>query len=228
MLTYVPFQSAWLPQRHQLVYASREERDSATAHAFFFVNLLMFTGLVGISLFVGPMFHVMTTPPFYAAAGPVPIILAAYVMQSWAYAMGFSIDVQEETRYFSYATWICTIVTAVGYFVLIPRWSSYGAAWATFIGFSIRFLLTRYWGQRLFPVHYGWGKPLRLAALAVLIVILARLVTPPTLLGQLTAAVTGCALFGALVWWLVLEASDRELALESLRSPRQAFRLFTA
>jgi O-antigen/teichoic acid export membrane protein len=228
MLTYAPFQSAWLPQRHQLVNASREERDRATARAFFFVNLLMFTGLVGISLFVGLIFRVMTTPPFYAAAGPVPIILAAYVIQSWAYAMGFSIDVREETRYFNYATWICAIVTAIGYFLLIPRWSSYGAAWATLIGFSTRFLLTWYWGQRLFPVHYGWRKPLELAAIAVVVIIAARLMRPETLLAQLAVAITGCSLFGALVWWQVLQASDRELVFRSLRSPRLAFRLFTA
>lgn len=228
MVTYAPFQSAWLPQRHQLVHASKEERDSATAHAFFFVNLLMFAGFVGISLFVGPVFRIMTTPPFYAAAGPVPIILAAYVVQSWAYAMAFSIDVREQTRYFNYATWISTIVTAIGYFLLIPRWSMYGAAWATFIGFSVRFLLTQYWGQRLYPVHYGWSKPLRLAGLAVLIVVLGRLVGASTLLSELAVAVTGFSLFGALVWWLVLERADREVALRGLRSPRQALRLFTA
>ena len=227
-LTFAPFQSAWLPQRHQLIHASQDERDNATARAFFFLNLLMFTGFVGISLFVGPIFQIMTTPPFFAAAGPVPIIMAAYVIQSWAYAMGFSIDVREETKYFNYATWICTIVTVIGYFLFIPRWSSYGAAWATFIGFSTRFLLTRYWGHRLFPVHYGWAKPLRLAACAVLIVVLARFVGVPTLLGQLVVAVTGCGLFGILVWWQVLEPADRERALRSLRRPRQAIRLFTA
>ena len=227
MLTYGPFQTAWLPQRHQLLHASKEERDKATAHAFFFVNLLMFSGLVGISLSVGAVFRVMTTPPFYAAAGPVPIILAAYVVQSWAYMVAFSIDVREQTRYFNYATWICTLVTAAGYFLLIPHWSMYGAAWATFIGFSVRFLLTHYWGQRLFPVDYGWAKPVRLATLAVLVVVLARFIPAPTLLPELAIAVSGCALFGILVWWLVLDESDRAIALRGLRSPRQAFRLFT-
>lgn len=227
-LTFAPFQSAWLPQRHQLVKASQEERDKATARAFFFLNLLMFTGFVGISLFVKLIFHVMTTPPFYPAAGPVPIIMAAYVMQSWAYAMGFSIDVREETRYFNYATWICTIVTVIGYFLLIPRWSSYGAAWATLIGFSARFLLTRYWGHSLFPVHYGWGKPLRLAACAVLIVILARFVALSSLLGQLLVAVTGCGIFAIVVWWQVLEPADRKAALRGIREPREAIRLVTA
>ena len=227
-LTFAPFQSAWLPQRHQLINASREERDRATARAFFFLNLLMFTGFVGISLFVGVIFRVMTTPAFYPAAGPVPIIMAAYVIQSWAYAMGFSIDVREETKYFNYATWICTIVTAIGYYLLIPRWSSYGAAWATLIGFSTRFLLTHYWGHRLFPVHYGWAKPLRLAVCAVAIVVLSRFVVLPSFLGQLAVAITGCALFASLVWWQVLEPSDRERALRSLRRPGQAIRLFTA
>lgn len=222
MLTYGPFQNAWLPQRHQLLHASREERDSATAQAFLFMNVLMFTGLVGISLLVSPIFRIMTTPPFYAAAGPVPIILAAYVVQSWAYVMGFSIDVREETRYFNYATWICTLVTAIGYFVLIPRWSMFGAAWATFIGFFVRFLLTRYWSERLLPIDYGWRKPLKLAGLASAVVIASHFLDATAILDQILIAVTGLCLFGALVWWHVLDASDRHLAIVSLRSPGRA------
>jgi hypothetical protein len=77
-------------------------------------------------------------------------------------------------------------------------------------------------------VHYGWKKPLRLAACAVPIVIVAHFVALPSLLGQLAAAVTGCGLFAILVWWQVLEPSDRELALRSLRRPGEALRLFTA
>jgi O-antigen/teichoic acid export membrane protein len=122
---------------------------------------------VGITLFVGDLLRVMSDPGFHAAADVVPLILVAYVLQSWAQAQDIGILVRERTEYVTLANWIAAGVALAGYWYLVPRYLEWGAAVATLAAFVVRYGFTYFFSQRLWHVEYRWTPVLRLVGLAV-------------------------------------------------------------
>src|SRR5205823_2502265 len=114
-----------------------------------YFNVLLMTMAVGITLFVGDVIRVMATPPFYGAAAIAPVVVIAYVLQSWTGFHNVGIMLRERTQYITLANWVGAITALVGYVVLIPRWYGMGAAVATVLSFGVRELLVYIWSQRL-------------------------------------------------------------------------------
>ncbi len=208
-LTTSPFLRAWEPQRFELASRPRAERDAQYARGFFYLNLFLLTVAVGIAVFIRPVIGVLTTGPFHDAALLVPLILAAYVVQSWGEVAKFGIDMSERTKLYTYASWSATIVVLVLYAVLIPPLGGYGAALATLLAFLVRFLLAYRWSQQVFPVSYPWARVLRLAAIATLVVLPAVLWPPSGMIGQLALGTVLVAIFTLTAWMLVLTHDER-------------------
>jgi hypothetical protein len=72
-------------------------------------------------------------------------------------------------------TVVTTAVMFVLYAVLIPRYGSTGAAFATLIGFAFLAVCTWAVTQRVFPVRYEWSRLAALLALAAGLWLVSRL-----------------------------------------------------
>jgi len=220
-----PFNQAWRPQRFQLVNAPKARRDHATREGFFFLSVVLITAATATCLFVEPFLRVMTTKSFFGAATLVPLIALAYVVETWANAVTFGIEVSEQTRYNAYGTWISAAVALALYALLIPRFGGYGAALATVGGFSVRLLLVLHWSQRLWPVEYGWGRPLLTAALGAAATIAYVWLAPLELPRQIG---TAAGLFGAYllsVWAICLRREERSLINKAFHDGRHALQI---
>jgi O-antigen/teichoic acid export membrane protein len=176
------------------------------------------TAAMGMVVFVRPVIAVLTTSDYHSAALLVPIIVAAYVFQSWGNAVKFGIDVAERTTLYTAASWIATVVVLIGYQLLIPRYGGYGAALATLIAFVVRFGFTFYWSQKVWPVTYQWGRSILLAAITVG-VCLPAVILPVTRTASQFALGAGLTLvYTALTWRFVLDDTHRAGILEVLRA----------
>lgn len=162
---YSPFAKVWGPKRFEI--AQRPDSDELLASGFVYVNVFLVTVAVGIALFVEDLLRVMSDPSFHAAADVVPLILAAYVLQSWAQAQDIGILVREKTEYVTAANWIAAIVAVAGFWFLVPRYLEWGAAIATLAAFIVRYALTLFFSQKLWYVEYRWSPVIRLVVLAV-------------------------------------------------------------
>jgi O-antigen/teichoic acid export membrane protein len=169
MVGYMPFEQVWAPKRFEVV--GRADRDAVFANGFLYSTCWLVTIAVGMALFIDDVFRVMTQPGFYSAASVVPIILAAYVLQGWAGIHDIGILVREQTGYLTVANWIAAAVALAAYAVLIPSYLGLGAAIGTLCSFFTRWSLTYYYSQRLWPVRYRWRPVLRLASIAVGVVL---------------------------------------------------------
>ncbi len=225
-VTAMPFIQAWNPVRFQLTSEPRAVRDAAFARSFLLFNVLLLGGAVTLATFIEPALALLTTQSFQEAAFLVPIILSAYVIQSWMDAVKFGIDVSEKTRFHAVATWGSVVVTLGLYALLIPRFGSYGAAYATVLGFLVRFLLSWRFAQRLWPVDYRWPRILALALLSVVIVASFYLIGPATFGAQVVGSTIAVAVFAAAVWTFWLHGDDRAMVLDAIRSPTRALAIF--
>jgi O-antigen/teichoic acid export membrane protein len=197
----------------------REQRDRKYDQGFHYFNLILFTVATGIGLFIQPVIHVMTTAPFHPAAKIVPIILAAYVVQSWGGVTQFGIGVSHKTKYLTYSTWAAVVVVLALYATLIPLWGGYGAALATLIAFIVRFALGYYWSQKVWPVSYTWGPNLRLAGYSTVLVAVGFAIPATGLVAQLAVGMILLGIYGALTWFTFLKPDDRQLIASIAKSP---------
>lgn len=165
MVGSMPIDLVWEPMRFSM--AERPDRDFVLSRAFVYLNLLLISAALGITLFVGVVLRLMTLPAFYPAADLVPIILIAYVLQSWTGMQDIGIHLRERTEYITIANWVAAGVACLFYILLIPRWLGLGAAIATVIAFGVRYVMILRVSLRLLPVHYDWRPIRRIVGLAM-------------------------------------------------------------
>lgn len=206
-----PVDLVWEPIRFSL--AERTDRDFVLSRAFVYLNLLLITVALGITLFVDGVLRIMTQPAFYPAAGLVPVILVAYVFQSWSGMHDLGIHLRERTEYLTLANWVGAVVALAGYALLIPRWYGLGAAISTAIAFGIRYLVTRHYSLRLFPVRYDWRPVGKIVAFAVAAAVIGLVSPHRTLTGMFVFRAALLALYGVAVWHSgVLSERERTVA----------------
>jgi O-antigen/teichoic acid export membrane protein len=198
MLGFVPVEMIWGPRRFQV--ANSPDPGPVLAKAFRLINVSIVTIGVGIALFVGDVLRIMSTPPFHPAAAIVPVILVAYIFHGWAMMHDIGVLVKERTEYLTLANWTAAVVALGAFAVLIPRWYAFGAAAAAVLAFSVRWGLTYWFSQRLWPVRYDWAPIVRLLAVAVAIVTAAGLLPRMALPASVALHLGMLGLFGVLVW----------------------------
>jgi O-antigen/teichoic acid export membrane protein len=217
-----PYFRAWSPHRLQLAAAPREFRDERYNQGFRYLNLILVSLAVGISLFIRPILAIMSDPSFHPAAAMVPVILAAYLVQVWTEAVSLGIEVSERTKYVTYATWISVACILVLYTALIPRFAGMGAAVATLAAFVVRLVLVHHWSQKLWPVSWRWSWPLGLAGAGAGLVTINEVAAPGALVSQIgLAAALGLA-YAGVVWAAFLSEAERGLLVKLVRAPKEA------
>jgi O-antigen/teichoic acid export membrane protein len=211
MVGVTPMFMVWGPKRFMV--ARQENRDEVLAHGFLLMNVLLFTTAVGISLYVTDALRIMSTSAFHPAARVVPLILIAYIFQSWANAQDIGILVREKTKYLAAANWVSAVVAVLGYAFLIPRYLEWGAAVATTLAFGTRFVLTYVFSQYLWPVRYRWAPIWVLVAWSATVAGVGLVLPPMSVVVSLSVRTLLVGVFGVGLWSLpILADKDRAAA----------------
>ena len=205
----MPFMLVWESERFKI--AEHPDRDAMYARGFVVLNILLLSVAVAIGLLVNDFLAIMADPAYWPAAGLVPIVLGSYILQCWTMSQDVGILLTERTRYIAVANWVASAVAVAGFLLLIPRYEAYGAAWATFLAFAVRWLLTYHYSQKLEFVHYRWTPVLKLVAAGSVVVALGYML--PDLPKLLSLAASGLLFtaFVAFTWYgRVLTEGERE------------------
>jgi O-antigen/teichoic acid export membrane protein len=208
---YAPFQRVWDPQRFAV--AKRPDRDAVFAQVFVYLNVLLLSAALGISLFAEDVLRLIATPAFHSAAMFVPVLAAAYVLQSWGSFLNLGIFVKERTEYFTLANWVAAAVALAGYVTLIPRWHAWGATVTTLASLAVRCWLSHVLSQRLWRVEYRWGPVVRLATVAGTIGAASTLIPRLPFILSISVHAALFAAYVLLVWWLPILAAEERVAI---------------
>jgi O-antigen/teichoic acid export membrane protein len=220
---FTPFDMVWGPKRFEI--AKRADRDEILSRGFRYLNVGLITVAVGISLYVGDVLRIMATPPFFSAANIVHIILVAYILQCWTIAQDIGILVSERTKFVTYASWTAAAAALILYALLIPPFGAWGAAVATVLAFMVRYGMTYYYSQRLFPIRYEWGPILQLVALGLAAAGAGLLLPNIPVLPSLLVRTFIVALYLAVLWKSnILTADERKAMVSMGRSALEAAR----
>ncbi len=216
-----PFLSAWNPHRHQIALEDPASRDVRFARGFLYFNLFVITVAVGICCLVRPMLGIMAPLEFQAAVRLVPVIVLAYVVQWWIYAVGFGLEVTARTVELAKASAITVVVVVTLYWALIPDYGAAGAAAATLISFVLRFLLVFRRAQQVYPVRYDWRPALQLVVIGGTTVGAVIWFATGGIVADLLIGLTGVGAYLVAAWRFVLDGEQRQALLLAVREPRK-------
>src|SRR6266568_3767129 len=221
MIGEVPFTTVWEPASFEI--AKRRDRNELYARGFIYFNVVLLSVAVLIILFAGDFLRIVAAPAFRPAADLVPVIVLAYVLQSWTIMHYIGIQIRERTEFYTLANWAGAIVALAGYAVLIPRLLGLGAALATVAAFAVREGAVYMLSQRLWPVRYRWAPVLRLLVVATAACVMGVLLPQLRIWTSLSARVLLLLAYCGGLWHAgVLPADDRRLLGGLIRRPRLA------
>ena len=164
IIAWDAFENMWDAEK----YAIHEKTDAKIIYqrVFLYMSSILISVGLFISLFIKDLLIVMSAPAFHSAYKIVPIIIVAYIIQSWGRYCDLGILLERKTVHIAYAHAIAVVVITVAYFTLIPAFGIYGAAWATVIGFVTRFYWLNRMGKYYYDMELSWGKIGVIATLA--------------------------------------------------------------
>jgi len=182
LIAWTPFEKMWDAEK----YTIHEKPNAIQIYqkVFLYTSLILILFGLTISLFTKDLLRIMSDTSFWDAYKIVPIIILAYIVQAWTKYCNLGIFLDKKTMQITYAEIIAVVVITAAYFALIPKYGIYGAAWATVIGFTARFLWTNLISTRLYNMQLPWAR-VGLACLLALVAFGLSWLSPEAIIGSI-------------------------------------------
>ncbi len=208
MLSRQPLYKVWSAQ----MYEAARRPDAADVFGKVFTRILTVYAGVGLALCLvaGEVVSIIAGERYAAAAGIIAPVALAYFFLTAADLMESGFYIKRKTAYKLPVTLASTAVTLSLYMLLIPVWGIQGAALATLLGFLFTAAMTGIMAQRVFVVHYEWGRVGGLLAWAVGVWLLGTRL--PESLWMLPFKMVLWFGWLGLMWFTVLSAEEKEWA----------------
>lgn len=217
MVTWRPFQQVWDAQRYDV--GRLPNANQVFGRTFIFISLAMITAALAIVLFTKDFLRVMSAPEFWAAHEIVPIIVVAYLIQSWTNYCRYGLLLSEQTIQVAIGSGIAVVVITVGYLTLIPNYGSIGAATATLTAFAARFFWEYHRSRQAYDMELPWSTVRRIFGVAAIIFLLSYLIPDRIVLSLTLRSLLFGVYVGALFLLPILSREERKTLIANIRKP---------
>ncbi len=143
-----PFYFSQQHKEHSRVLFARVMNYFVLAACIIFLGVMFYMDI--IKIFIGEKFH--------EGLHVVPILLAANLFLGIYLNIGIWYKLSGKTAYGAWLSLLGAVITIVFNVWLIPVMGYTGAAWATFICYTVMLFLSYLKGQQIYPVPYETGK----------------------------------------------------------------------
>ena len=175
------FESAWAP----FYYAAVREPDAprvfrvVTTYAVAVLALLT-AGLASVGTDLARamthgFFLAPDDPRWHAFATVVTWTSIGVLLQGIYLLTSIGLNITKRTQYYPIATTVAAATNVLLNFALIPRYGIVGAAWANGAGYAAQAALGFVFSQRFYRIEYEWGRLARIAIIATLATVGARM-----------------------------------------------------
>jgi O-antigen/teichoic acid export membrane protein len=200
------------------MYTEARRPDAPRVFGRTFTRILsayLFLGL-GLCVFSDEVVTLLGGAPYARASRVIaPVVLACF-FQAAAALMDAGYYVRHRTGAKLAITLAATAVTLLLYCLWIPAYGSMGAALATLGGFAFLAVITWWSTQRIFPVHYEWGRLLALLGLAIGLWLVSDLLSPHL---WMIPAKVGLLILALLIpWYTGLVSEDEKSDVRGIAS----------
>lgn len=224
MVAWDPFQKIWASLRYQIY--EKEDAILIYQKIFTYVSLAMIFTALGIALFVKDFFRIIAAEEFWPAYKVAPVILIAYIFQSWTSFCNLGILLAKNTIQITYGMIVGVVVITVAYILLIPAWGAMGAAVATLMGFFSSFYWIYRQARKYYDMQLPWMKISGIGALAIAVYLLS-LPLPDEITVSITVRIGLIMLFIAgLLSLPILSNEEKSFLFGLLKGPHRIRQVF--
>jgi O-antigen/teichoic acid export membrane protein len=150
------FRMGWSQWHFSWLHTDRHPQMVARAANYYFFAIGFLVALV--SLWILPLFHLLMPERFWEATYAVPPLALAAAGTGAFNVFAIGMNVTKRMRLLLPVS-AASAALAIGlYFLLIPRYSFLGAAWATATAFAAMAIGTVVVCQRIYPVPWEWRR----------------------------------------------------------------------
>ncbi|HUF48520.1 MAG TPA: oligosaccharide flippase family protein [Vicinamibacterales bacterium] len=221
--------TAWTP----LAFEAMRRPDAPvfyarTATYAFVVLAALATALV---LLADPVVRLLTPPAYHTAAALMPWLVFGLVLQAAANFLSTALQIAKRIAPFPLITLVAAIASVAAGVVLIPRFGTQGAAFATVVAQAALLGATAAFAHHAYPIPYERARLAKIGAVALFVAlggILARAVAPAGVADLLAVALlaafpAGILLVGVFRGTEIASLRDwlRSLGLGPLAGPRR-------
>ena len=222
-LAVSPFLQIWELERLEI--AKKKDAARIFTKVFTYFNIGLLLSSIVITLFVKDVLLIMSEHSFHSAYRIVPIIIAAYVIQAWTFYCNIGIYLKDGSKHMAFATMLSAGGVFLLNFILIPKYHAFGAAWATFGAFLLRFYLVYVFSQRLYYIDYGWSKQFSLVIFSIGIYFVYAFINIQNILLSAGLNVFLVSLFLLLTYIFILDSGEKAMIKTLVRHPGDRIRL---
>ncbi len=152
MFTVGPFLRVW---GALMVPISRRDNAGEMFSRIFTYMMFIYAWVgLGLSVLASEVVQIVADPKFHEAYHIIPILILAYLFWSTTNIGDTAFFITKRTGIKPFILGAGAVVNLVLYYLLIPKFGGWGAAWATLISFIFFAGLTRIVAQRVMPVPY--------------------------------------------------------------------------
>ena len=204
---YSPFETVWSSQRFEV--AKQPDAPEIYARVFLYLNVILGGAGLMVALFVKDFLSVMSAPAFLSAYHLVPLLLAAQIVFTWSGYWSLGIVISGRTKVLGNGAVVLVPLTLILNYLLIPRFGMYGAAWATFVAYAIRFVWIYNFAQVYYPIRYHWTSIVKLYGILGVAVAVRFAYRSEFMTASISLSVALLLTSIGLVYFLVLSPADR-------------------
>jgi O-antigen/teichoic acid export membrane protein len=178
---------------------------------------------LGVSLFSPFALRLLTTPVYWDAYKVVAVVGAAYIFYSWTVIIDASFYITKKTAYKSIILALSCAVVLPMYGILIPRYGTMGAAWATLLGFAAFAAISGFYGQRVYRINYESGRIAGMFAIATALYLLGTVIPPEKWTMSILFRALVSFAYPVVLWVFFATVDERHAMIEYVSSFKKYF-----
>lgn len=151
-----PFGKAISPMLFEKYANSKDEYKAVLEKVFKYYWIITFSIIIAYFVILKEVFALVIDLRYMEGYNIILIVLLGIVMWGITNFIGATIVMKEKTEKIFIFSLCSVVINIVLNFLLIPKFGIYGAATATFVSYSIQFLMIFWYTQKLFRMNYAF------------------------------------------------------------------------
>lgn len=183
--------------------ANQKDSKETYAQVLKYFTIASLFGFLIVSLFIDVFKQFISNPDYWVGLGIVPILLFAYVLYGMYYNMSVWYKLTDKTKLGGIVAIIGAMVTIAINVIFIKQYGYWASAWATLLCFLVMVVISKFWGQKHFPVLYDWSNILFYLGFSIALFFIIRFSQNQfegQLLIRLAIAALGMSIFSVIVY----------------------------
>lgn len=179
-LIIVMFTQAFRNSYEPIFFSQKKSPGSTETYADamkFYVQIALFFFL-GMVLFLD-IFKYIIRADYWVGLKIVPVVMMSYLFQGVFFNLSIWYKINDKTLYGAWFSLIGTIIIVALNFLLVPRFSYTGSAWAAFFCYLTMMLIAFVYSQKYMPVRYDFKTIGLYTGVAVIISVVSFFINTP-------------------------------------------------